>query len=82
MFTGNVNANYKEWLRTFEIYTIASGVNEKSEKVQCNVFLHVAGPEAQKIHATFEFDNDKVDKIAPLKKKFKDYCQGKKKISL
>ena len=65
-FTGNVSTNYKEWIRAFEIYAIASGINDKSEKVQCNVFLHVAGPEAQKIHATFDFEEDEVDKIAPL----------------
>ena len=32
-----------------ELYAIAAGVITKSEKVQCAVFLHVAGPDAQKV---------------------------------
>ena len=79
---GNISASYKEWIRTYEIYAIASGVAEKTEKIQCNVFLHVAGPEAQKIHSTMTFTEDEADKIVPLKLKFKEFCAGKKNITV
>jgi hypothetical protein len=79
---GNLQANYRNWIRSFEICSVASGVDAKDEKVQCNVFLHVAGPEAQKIHATMEFAEADVDKITPLKAKFRTFCEGKRNITV
>ena len=80
--TGNLAANYTEWLRTFDIYSIASGISTKDEKIQCNVFLHVAGPDAQKVFSTFTFTDQEKDKIAVLKAKFKTYCEGEKNITV
>ncbi|XP_064646909.1 uncharacterized protein LOC135499855 [Lineus longissimus] len=79
---GNLQANYRNWIRSFEVYSIASGVADKAEVVQCNVFLHVAGPEAQKVHATMEFAEADVDQIAPLKAKFAAFCEGKRNITV
>lgn len=79
---GNLQANYRNWIRSFEIYNIASGVDLKDQKIQCNVFLHVAGPEAQKVHATMEFADEEKDKIAPLKAKFAAFCEGKRNITV
>ncbi len=79
---GNICQNYKDWIRSFEIYSIAGGTSEKSELVQCNTFLHVAGPSAQKVFSTFKFDVGDVDKIKPLKDKFKNFCEGKKNITV
>ena len=31
----------------YEIFAMASGTATQDEKIQCNIFLHVAGPEAQ-----------------------------------
>ena len=73
---------YSEWLRAYDIFAIATGVDQKDEKVQCNVFLHVAGEAAQKVFATFTFGDSEADKIAPLKARFKAYCEGKKNITV
>ena len=80
--TGNLLTNYEEWLRSFEVYATASENVEKSEKIQCNTFLHVAGPEAQKVFATFKFADQEKDKIEPLKAKFREYCEGKKNVTV
>ena len=49
---GNLSQNFRDWHRSYEIYATASGVSEKSQKIQYNVFLHVAGPAAQKVFST------------------------------
>ena len=73
---------WQEWIRSYEIYAIAAGIAEKDEKIQCCVFLHVAGPQAQKLKDTMTFVPDEIDKIEPLKKKFKEFSEGKKNITV
>ena len=72
--------NWKEWFNAYEIHATAAGVARKSEKVQCCVFLHVAGWEAQKLHQTFTFGAAEKDKYTPLVEALWTYCQGKDNI--
>nr|XP_006825727.1 PREDICTED: uncharacterized protein LOC102807433 [Saccoglossus kowalevskii] len=66
----NIHENYKNWLRAYAygIYAIASGVTTKNEKVQCNVFLHVAGYAAQEKNPGEIFDTF----FTELRQKVKD----------
>ena len=75
---GDLSQNFRDWHRSYQIYAIASGVSEKSQKIQCNVFLHVAGPAAQKVFSTWTIPDDEKDKIEPLITRFKTYCEGKR----
>ena len=59
---GNLALNWKEWFNAHEIYATAADVSGKSERVQCCVFLHVAGREAQRLHQTFSFEAAEKDK--------------------
>ena len=52
LLEGNLAHNWKNWHKVYKIYAGASGVASKSEKVQCFVFLHVAGLKAQKLFDT------------------------------
>ena len=70
---GNLSQNLRDWHRSYQIYAIANGVSEKSQKIQCNIFLHVAGPAAQKVFSTWTIPDDKKDKIEPQITKFKTY---------
>ena len=79
---GNLSQNFRDWHRSYQIYAIASGVSEKSQKIQCNVFLHVAGPAAQKVFSTWTIPDDEKDKIEPLITRFKIYCEGKRNITV
>ena len=72
-FDGNLTENWKKWLQSFELFLIASGIDEKDEKVQCATFLHVAGENARTVYNSFTFEDAEKDKIEPLKKKFGDY---------
>ena len=80
--TGNLQEEYERWIGQYEIYAIATGVDTKDEGIQCSVFLHVAGPEAQAIAKTFTFTAEEEKKIAPLKAKMQAHCEGKKNITV
>lgn len=47
-FEGNLAENWRAWIQKFDLYLIATGIAEKSEKVKCATFLHVAGDDAIK----------------------------------
>jgi hypothetical protein len=79
---GNLQEQYAKWIDQYNIYAKATGVTGKDEAVQCSVFLHVAGPEAQEIAQTFVFPEEQKDKIDPLKAKMKEHCDGKRNITL
>ena len=77
---GNLSENWRVWIQKFDIYLIASGIAEKSEKIKCATFLHVAGDDAIKVYNTFEFDDD-VDDLDCLKELFKSYCEPRKNLT-
>lgn len=79
-FEGNLAENWKIWEQKFDLFLIASEFSEKPEEVQCATFLHVAGEDAVKVYNTFEFAPAEANKLAVLKKKFKDYCEPRKNL--
>ncbi len=67
-FEGNLAENWRTWIQKFDLYLIATGIAEKSDKVKCATFLHVAG-------------DDAVDDFDVLKEKFREYCEPRKNIT-
>ena len=51
---GHLSYNWKTWINSYEIYAGASEITLKSEKVKYCTFLHVAGPEVQKLFHMLE----------------------------
>ncbi|KAK3084719.1 hypothetical protein FSP39_017965 [Pinctada imbricata] len=80
-FEGNIAENWREWEQGFRLYLTATGMDEKSEKIQVATFLHVAGVEARRIYNTLEIADDDKDKIEPLITKFKEYCEPRKNLT-
>ena len=78
----NMAMNWQAWYDAYEFYAVASGASSKGEKVQCSLFLHVAGPEAQKAYRTMNIPSEDKDKIKPLVKAFKEYCEKKTNITV
>lgn len=76
---GNLSENWRVWIQKFDIYLIASGIAEKSEKVKCATFLHVAD-DAIKVYNTLEFSDD-VDNLDYLKELFKNYSEPRKNLT-
>ena len=79
---GDIATNWKKWFRAYEIYATAAGVTAKPERVQCSVFLHVAGMDAQSIYSQFQLDAAELDHITPLIEAFRTYCKGKANITV
>ena len=75
---GNTAENWRRWIQRFRLYMCATEKDKKAEKLQCAMLLHCAGEEAQELYNTFTFADGEKDKIAPLIKKFEDYCTPKK----
>lgn len=78
---GNLAENWKTWIQKLELYLVASGISEKSQKVRCATFLHVAGDEAIKVYNTMEFGEDEEEDIEVLKERFRVYCEPRKNIT-
>ena len=75
---GNTAENWRRWIQRFRLYMCATEKDKKAEKLQCAMLLHCAGEEAQELYNTFTFTDGEKDKIAPLIKKFEDYCTPRK----
>ena len=65
---GNVSENWRKFKQAFKIYTTASGLDEKSPKVQSSTLLHVIGHEAVELLNTFKWDA--CDKVCDSKNDF------------
>ena len=78
----NLADAWGRWRQHFKVFSLASGISEKDEKVQAATLLHVAGPEALEVYNTFtwedEGDKKKVNKIL---EKFEAYCIPRKNIT-
>jgi hypothetical protein len=81
-FDGNLSENWKKWLQSFELYMVATGKDEKSGKVQCANFLHVAGEDARAVYNALDYlTGEDRNNIELLKKKFKEYCEPRKNLT-
>lgn len=81
-FAGNVAENWRKWKKRFELYSTASGIDAKDQKIQSATLLHVAGEEALEIYNTFTWDKDGDDKnIDAIKAKFEAYCNPRKNVT-
>ncbi|KAF2882512.1 hypothetical protein ILUMI_23648 [Ignelater luminosus] len=78
---GNASENWKIWLQRFEVYSTATDLDTKAEKVQCAQLLFCLGDEPFKICNTFTFKDTEKDKIVILEKKFTDYFMPKKNVT-
>ena len=81
-FEGNVAENWRKWKQRFELFSAASGLGDKDEKVQSATLLHVAGPDTLKIYNTFSWDTEgDENKVEKIKERFEGYCNPRKNIT-
>ena len=80
--SGNLSENWRRFKQQFQIYLIATGIDQKEDKIKASTFLHVIGPEALEIFNTFTFQNqDDKEKLQPIMDKFETYCNPRKNIT-
>ena len=79
---GNLAENWRRWRQRFELFSSASGLSEKDEKVQSATLLHVAGEEALEIYNTFAWDHEgDENKVNTIMAKFEAYCYPRKNVT-
>ena len=80
--TGNLAENWQKFKQRFDLYSVASGLKEKSEDVQASALLHMVGEDALEVYNTFEFTTaaDKM-KVKPICEKFQEYCNPRKNVT-
>lgn len=74
--TGNVNENWKRFKQSFELYSLAIGLQNEERKIA--LLLTVAGRAALDVYNTFTFTEHEEGKYDVVMKKFEDYCTPKK----
>ena len=80
--SGNLSENWRRFKQQFQIYLIATGIDQKEDKIKANTFLHVIGPEELEIFNTFIFQNqDDKEKLQPITDKLETYCNPRKNIT-
>ncbi|CAB4030227.1 Transposon Tf2-9 poly, partial [Paramuricea clavata] len=57
--TSTISQRWRKWIKSFEYYIAASGINDK--KQQRAILLHLAGPEVQDIFETLEDTGNDLD---------------------
>ena len=66
---GNIAKNWRRWKHHFELFSSATWLSVKDEKVQTATLLHIAGTEALEVYNTFSWENDgHKKKVERLKK--------------
>ncbi len=69
----------EKWKRLRSSYTLATELNDKTEKVQVVTLLTVIGEEACEVFATFTWDTvGDESKIQQVLTKFEWYCQHRR----
>lgn len=71
----NLADTWRKWKQRFEVFSLASGLSEKDEKVQAATLLHVAGAEALEVYNTFTWEAEGDDKkVSKILEKLEAYC--------
>ena len=78
----NAAERWKKFKLAWNSYSLATELNKKSEKVQVATLLTFIGEEARDVYSTFTdwADEGDQDKIAPVLRKFAEYCQPRKNV--
>ena len=87
---GNLAHNWRNFKEAFQIYCVASGLEEKSVKVKSSTFRHVIGQESRNVMKTFKWDDcekecDKCEEmhtISCMMRKFDAHCLPKKNVTI
>ena len=72
---------WKRFKRAWASYALATGLDEKAEKVQVATLLTVIGEEAREVFATFTWaEAGDEAKINIVLRKFEQYCQTRRNV--
>ncbi|XP_068720826.1 uncharacterized protein [Montipora capricornis] len=71
----NKSEAWRRWKMSWDLYKVASGLDQKEEKIQVATLLHVLGKECVEIFSNFVWTSEgDRDKIAAVEEKFNSHC--------
>ena len=72
----NKSEAWRQWKMCWDLYKVASGLDEKDEKIQVATLLHLLGKECVEIFRNFTWSSeDDKNKISVVENKFKEHCE-------
>lgn len=82
MMEGNLSVNFKKFKQNFELYLLATGCSEKSQKIQAAVLLHSVGEHVLEIIETLGLQEDERNNKDIILQKLEQYFVPKVNTSL
>lgn len=80
--TGNLAENFGRFKQAFKIDVVASGIDNKSERIKANVLLDIIGTEAVEIYNSFVWgEGENKENFSDILTKFENYCNPKKNVT-
>lgn len=65
--------SWLQWIKIFERFRIASGLDEKAASVQVNTLLYTMGSKVEDIYTSFNLEDDDQNNYDTVKERFKDH---------
>lgn len=81
-FEGNIDQNWKKWMKKFEIYLTAIQSDTKQDTVKIAIFLHVIGDEAVEKYDTLGLSEEDGKNYKKVIAAYEKYCVPKKNESI
>lgn len=78
---GDIGKGWKKFKASFDLFSVASGLEMKTPKIQAAALLHCIGEDVRETIETIEMTEEK-DNITTLKKKLEDYFVPKSNPSV
>ncbi|CAH0717620.1 unnamed protein product, partial [Brenthis ino] len=77
----NNNSNWKKWWQYFELFLLATGLEEAPEKRKIAIMLHTIGEKGIEIYNSFNIDINKIT-LKDIKTKFDNYFEPQKNLTI
>ena len=75
-FPFNQPGQWQRWMKRFSRYRTVSGLEEKPEKVQVDIFINCMGGKAEAILATFKLSHEDSENFELVKEKFEKHFKA------
>lgn len=79
---GNLSAAWKKWKEHLKFYLTATEADGKADNVKTSMLLTLIGPKGRELYESFDLSEDEKLKLDPVLKKFDEYCNPRKNITI
>ncbi|GFS91588.1 transposon Ty3-G Gag-Pol polyprotein [Trichonephila clavipes] len=75
---GNVKEKWRKWRQELENYLLATGKDDRTEKIKIAILLNLLGSEGLKIYNTFKLESKA--NFSEVLQKFEEYCSPRQNV--